>query len=140
MERNLKPDDNPTDKVHKIGQHRDILTSADQHLLYELECIAMGQTVDSEENRIALDARQILVSMNLPLSQEGAQEALVRVGKWSEKGDRLSQGGKKSGLFEPWSVEVLNSARELVKHEETRKDQFEQSLTNNPPKKDQDCI
>ena len=34
----------------------------------------------------------------------------------------------------------LNSARVLVKHEETRKDQLEQYLTNNPPKKDQDCI
>ena len=110
MERNLKPDDNPTDKVHKIGQHRDILTSTDQQLLYELECIAMGKTVDSEENRIALGARLTLVSMNLPLSQEGAQEALVRVGKWSEKGDRLSQGRKSSGLFEPWSVEFCSSA------------------------------
>ena len=111
---------------------RDILTSADKKLMDGMERLAFEDNLYSEHTKLALSVRQALASMNLPYTPEGAQEALVRVGKWSEIRDTQSKYSK----FEPWSKETLNAARGLVDHIENVKRNLNASLSESLSRKE----
>jgi len=81
-------------------------TEADVRILFQMECLAMGEESTSDDDK--LDVYQTLELMNLPRTPEGAQAALVRVGQWTERTD---------GSTVMWSIAVLDAARQLVREQ-----------------------
>lgn len=106
-----------------------VFTAADERVAHRLECLAMGDVWkeesfmgESDEKRLELDVREALSRMNLPLTPEGATEALIKIGRWSESQRDTSQ--RKKGSVEPWPFEVLDAARALARHENDRRDKL----------------
>lgn len=101
-----------------------LLTSADERIAHRLECLAMGDvwkdesSEEEDEKMLELDVRQALTSMNLPLTPDGATQALIKIGRWSEN----TKGDKKNKLIEPWSPDLLDAARSLALHEGERRE------------------
>jgi hypothetical protein len=100
------------------------LTSADERILQRLESFAMGEVLQTEDGleQIDLDVREVLSSMNLSLTPEGAQLALIKSGRWSSNAS--TKKSSRMGDFEAWSNEILDSARMFAELEEERKDSF----------------
>jgi hypothetical protein len=93
-----------------------IRTQADRRIIQRLECLALGQVVPSqapkpeaasaaEATRLEVDVREALATMNLPLTPQGAKEALLRVGWWTR------EINDKHTRVEPWSQPVVRSTR-----------------------------
>ena len=88
----------------------------DERIRYRLECLAMGQkesetTVDgSETNRgqklLEKDVRETLRAMQLPLSVEGARQALVRLKWWTSS----THEQIRKQVLQPWPSHVLEAA------------------------------
>eukprot|EP00804_Cyclotella_cryptica_P004124 CCRYP_016850-RC/>CCRYP_016850-RC protein AED:0.40 eAED:0.41 QI:0/0/0/1/0/0/2/0/292 len=104
-----------------------VFTAADERVAHRLECLAMGDVWKeegyarkNEEQRLELDIREALLRMNLPLNPEGATEALIRIGRWSESERDRSQ--RKKSTVEPWPPEVLEAARALARYENDRRE------------------
>eukprot|EP00804_Cyclotella_cryptica_P004121 CCRYP_016851-RC/>CCRYP_016851-RC protein AED:0.21 eAED:0.21 QI:994/1/1/1/1/0.66/3/181/721 len=104
-----------------------VFTAADERVAHRLECLAMGDVWkeegyggENEEQRLELDVREALLRMNLPLNPEGATEALIRIGRWSESERDRSQ--RKKSTVEPWPPEVLEAARALARYENGRRE------------------
>jgi hypothetical protein len=112
---------------------RVISTTADERIARRLECLAMGDARvtggydrrDDDGAALELDVRTALTGMGLPLTSEGASEALVRIGLWSESRTNdvgRDVGGKRPRHHEPWSPEVLYAARSLARREGERRE------------------
>lgn len=105
-----------------------IFTAADERIAHRLECLAMGDVWNSksdqeeDERMLELDVREALMSMDLPLTPQGATSALIIIGRWSEntKDDKMSK--KVNKLIEPWSPALLDASRSLALYENTRRD------------------
>jgi exoribonuclease R len=101
-----------------------VLTAADERIAHRLECLAMGDIWndvsdrDDEERALELDVREALSSMDLPLTSEGATNALIRIGRWSQS----SEDNKRKKVFEPWSPDILEAARALAMRESRRRE------------------
>lgn len=95
-----------------------ILTAADERISHRLECLAMGEIFGAitDENELEVDVRESLKALDLPATPEGAQEALVRIGRWSE--------GQSAGRLEPWSQDTLSAAKEYTKADLERRKQL----------------
>lgn len=88
------------------------LTAADERITRRLECLAMGEALmtksgddSSFETRLELDVREALQAMDLPQTPEGARLALIRMGRWTGKGD-LS-------VLEPWPKPIVSTVSAL---------------------------
>ena len=84
-------------------------TSADERIVYRLECLAMGDVFSDEytnqiDQNLEVDVREALRVMQLPETPEGARKALVRTGRWSTTDDKRVR-------LEPWSAPTLEAAR-----------------------------
>ena len=110
------------------------LTSADERILYRLECFAMGEVLQKEDGskQLDLDLRETLSAMNLPLTPKGAQSALIQSGRWSST--NVKMGSSKRTTFEPWANGVLESARMLAGREDKRKKDICRELVKNASK------
>lgn len=94
-----------------------IFTAADERIMYRLECLALGELLGAryDTRDLELDVRETLTTLGLELTPEGAQQALVRIGKWSPlQKDEIEKGQK--GIYQnysPWSSELLTCAKEF---------------------------
>jgi hypothetical protein len=102
-----------------------LLTAADERIAHRLECLAMGDVwknerpdYGDEEKSLELDVREALSSMGLPLTADGASQALIQLGRWSQNDAETK--GKRAKVIEPWSAEVIDAARKLVSYREKR--------------------
>ena len=104
-----------------------LLTVADERIAHRLECLAMGEVFswDSKESRgrmeesgvdadLELDVKEALKAMDLPVSPAGAQQALVRLGRWTE-------GSNNRIKVEPWSEAVLEASRSYKRMDQQRR-------------------
>ena len=72
--------------------------SNDEQILCRLESLACGEKLQQQKRgggagiRLEVDVRTTLEAMNLPLSSEGAQEALFRVRWWTKKESSAEDG------------------------------------------------
>eukprot|EP00535_Pseudo-nitzschia_heimii_P002605 CAMPEP_0197178424 /NCGR_PEP_ID=MMETSP1423-20130617/3704_1 /TAXON_ID=476441 /ORGANISM="Pseudo-nitzschia heimii, Strain UNC1101" /LENGTH=1078 /DNA_ID=CAMNT_0042628161 /DNA_START=158 /DNA_END=3394 /DNA_ORIENTATION=- len=90
--------------------------SNDERILCRLESLACGEKLQQQKRgggvgiRLEVDVRTTLEAMDLPLSSEGAQEALIRMGRWTKK---ESSGGEGKGKvpYERWSPSVLDATK-----------------------------
>lgn len=108
-------------KFAQRSQNSQILTEADVRIAHRLECLAMGEVFGavSDENELEVDVRETLVTMNLPTTPEGAQQALVSIGRWSED--------QKVGNLQPWSKETLLAAKTYAQADMERRKQLTKS-------------
>lgn len=123
-----------SENTKESGSSVRVLTAADERIARRLECLAMGEALSEQSRRpgrrgtrnedagggyqLELDVREALRSLLLPETPEGAREALVKLGRWSE-GQEATKG---RGLrIEPWSQETMDAARFLVRHEAKRR-------------------
>lgn len=92
-----------------------ILTAADERIAHRLECLAMGEVFGTvtNESELEVDVRESLKALDLPMTSDGAREALVRIGRWSQ--------GRVAGKLEPWSRETLYAAKEYTQADATRR-------------------
>ena len=117
VERSSEPDDNMR-----------ILTEADQRIANRLECLAMGQALAvNPSETLEIDVKAALNSMNLPLTPDGAADALILIGRWTKQSATDSANLQKSKVLEPWSKEVLDAAKQLVEHNKKLHDSFVKS-------------
>jgi hypothetical protein len=86
-------------EARKFVERTVVSTEADERIARRLECLAMGQVV--AENQLEVDVRQCLKVLNLDATPEGARQALVAIGRWSEQ---------QPNRMEPWSQETLEAA------------------------------
>ena len=109
-----------------------LLTAADERIVNRLECMAMGEEIDtadsaadrgSDNTRIELDVREVLRAMTLPVCAAGAKDALIRIGRWTEQS---TKSGNQNPV-EPWPSNVLEAAASLVNFERKRKQQLAQN-------------
>ena len=84
-----------------------IATEADQIVLRRLECLAMGETSQSD-TMLEIDVRAALQALDLPMTPAGARQALIKLGQWSD--DNHLQKNQ----VEPWSRAVLEAAASFV--------------------------
>lgn len=108
-------------KFAQRSQDSQILTEADVRIAHRLECLAMGEVFGavSDENELEVDVRETLVTMNLPTTPEGAQQALVSIGRWSED--------QKVGNLQPWSKETLMAAKTYAQADMERRKKLTKS-------------
>ena len=99
-------------EARKFAKRTDgpLRTVADERIAHRLECLAMGQMleqinihVENDHRELEVDVREALLAMDLPISPDGAQEALVRIGRWSKDSKTIK--------LEPWSKNTLDAAR-----------------------------
>uniref|UniRef100_A0A7S4EQK3 RNB domain-containing protein n=1 Tax=Pseudo-nitzschia australis TaxID=44445 RepID=A0A7S4EQK3_9STRA len=88
-----------------------------ERILCRLESLACGEKLRKQQRggnggsiKLEVDVRTVLETMNLPLSSEGAQEALIRMGRWTKTGSN-TEDGKTTMQYERWSPEVLEAAK-----------------------------
>jgi hypothetical protein len=115
------------------GKNNDVgFTAADERILYRLECFAMGEVLENDDgsHELELDLRETLTTMGLPLTTKGAQSALIQSGRWSPSDEKNHSSKKNNKMFEPWSNDVLESARMLVESEEKRKKSISKLIGN----------
>lgn len=131
-------------KTKVAGASSSLITDADERIAQRLESFAMGETfvfsqqrnknsgVMIDESQLELDVRAALTSMDLPITSEGARDALIRIGRWSvgEK-DSRSNNRKANELqtIEPWSNKTLQAAKALVIHEQKRQHILQDQLS-----------
>lgn len=101
-----------------------IITSADERIMYRLECLAMGEELgtSNDSKDLELDVREALTALKEEHSPEGAQNALLKIGKWS--GQQLDGVNDKrqtmEKMFSPWPADVLECATSLQNIERQR--------------------
>lgn len=97
------------------GGSSGLLTAADERIAHRLECLAMGEIFGTmaEENELEVDVREYLKALDVPSTPEGAREALVRIGRWSQ--------GQGKGKLEPWSSDTLYAAKEYAQADALRR-------------------
>ena len=106
-----------------------VFTAADERIAHRLECLAMGDVwkngsdIREDIQLIELDVREALTRMNLPLTSQGATEALVKIGRWTMNANNDEDKRGKT-FFEPWSSELLDAARSLALFENSRRGSF----------------
>jgi RNB domain len=91
-------------------------TLADERIVQRLECLAMGELMNAVNSkikdgympRLELDVREVLQSLHLPLTPDGAKQALVRTGYWSADASKQETLGH---VVQPWSPTILDAAR-----------------------------
>eukprot|EP00536_Pseudo-nitzschia_multiseries_P008457 jgi/Psemu1/325214/estExt_fgenesh1_pg.C_2150002 len=86
-----------------------------ERILCRLESLACGEKLRKQQRggnggnvKLEVDVRTVLETMGLPLSSEGAQEALVRMGRWTKTGSSTENGKIQ---YERWSPDVLEAAK-----------------------------
>jgi hypothetical protein len=88
-------------------------TQADRRIIQRLECLALGQGLlqlqrqqpaAAADRLLEVDVREALVAMGLPLTPQGAKEALLRVGYWTR------EVGAEHARVQPWSQPVVSTA------------------------------
>ena len=90
--------------------------SNDERILCRLESLACGEKLKQQKKgggggiRLEVDVRSTLEAMNLPLSSEGAQEALIQMGRWTKKESNV-EDGKGTLRYERWSPSVLEASK-----------------------------
>lgn len=105
-----------------------VLTAADERIAHRLECLAMGDVWknesdhDKDKQLLELDVREALTRMNLPLTSQGATEALVKIGRWTKIAN--NDEVKSKTFFEPWSPDLLDAARSLAQFEDKRRESY----------------
>lgn len=117
-----------------------LLTEADERIARKLECLAMGEqqhwmdkNSNNDERMLEVEVRSALKAMSLPLTSQGAQEALILLGRWS-KDDNSTDSTR--GI-QTWSKDVLNAAREFIEYDEKLKKMLHSNRDNlNDPIKD----
>ena len=88
----------------------ELTTVADERIAQRLECLAMGQVMghstdtESEDRCLELDVRETLKAMGLPLSPQGAKDALLKIGRWSENHD------SNNDRIDPWPKRIIEAA------------------------------
>jgi hypothetical protein len=88
---------------------------ADERILRRLECFAMGESTNNQSNlndqchekQVHRDVRQVLQQLSLPLSPQGAMDALIKCGRWSPLGNDSIANKLR---IEPWSSEIMKAA------------------------------
>ncbi len=110
-------------------------TAADERIMYRLECLAMGEELGGvgDEKELELDVRETLAAMSLEKSPEGAQEALVKIGRWSPLKKENVEAGRKGiqKMYSPWSSDILDCAKALRAAEEKRKEELYRLCSKN---------
>lgn len=93
-----------------------ISTTADERIIRRMECLAMGDLINrSTVDGLESDVREALKEMSLPQTPEGARDALIKIGRWTE--DNASPG---KTLF--WPQDVLQSAAWYVKNSKLKRE------------------
>ena len=130
VERSAAHVDNNISKDSAHTSSSPLLTAADERIVNQLECMAMGEINDidtsssdasGDDTRIEVDVREVLRAMELPVSATGAKDALIRMGRWTEGS---SASGNQNASVEPWPSNVLDAAASLVQFEKQRKQQL----------------
>jgi len=107
-------------------------TASDERIINKLEILAMGKE-EIKKEELEVDVREYLSKINLPITPQGAKQALVAIGKWTKNTER---GNKKKHIIEPWSPNVLESAKRLANREsKRRKTLFQQCAATATTKK-----
>jgi hypothetical protein len=89
-------------------------TIADRMIVRKLECYAMGELFErQEEEKAEVDVQAVLKELQLAESPEGAQQALIRLGFWST-GKDIKDRFRAS--FQPWKPEILLAASTYVRY------------------------
>lgn len=107
--------------------------SNNERILCRLESLACGEKLQQQKRgagagiRLEVDVRTTLEAMNLPLSSEGAQEALFRMGRWTKKGSSGADE-KKKVAYERWSPSVLEAAKWYVQMDRARRRDMKSKL------------
>ena len=98
-------------------------TLADERIYRRLECMAMGELINTMKpdtgrrthqesmtapGELELDVREVLRTMNLPINPDGAKQALIQTGYWSKD---LSRQTNLARMIQPWSKPVLDAAK-----------------------------
>jgi RNB domain len=104
------------ERANATRSARNTRTLADARIVQRLECLAMGELMnagnterdDGHRPKLELDVREVLQSLQLPLSPDGAKQALVRTGYWSADASKQATLGR---VIQPWSPTVLDAAR-----------------------------
>lgn len=106
-----------------------ILTAADERIAHRLECLALGdiwQNESEQENdtrQLEVDVREALTKLNLPLTSQGATEALVMIGRWTKDTKNITDS-KSRDFVQHWSPELLDAARSLAQSENKRRELY----------------
>jgi hypothetical protein len=116
-------------EARKFAERTDgpLRTVADERIAHRLECLAMGQIFEStatidEDREMEIDVREALKAMQLPISPDGAQEALVRIGRWSKD--------SKTVKLEPWSRGTLEAAKWYANMDSERRLKLKDAQSN----------
>jgi hypothetical protein len=102
-------------------------TIADERIHRRLECLAMGELMSSlrrdndqqqqqqqaddtlnTSKNLEIDVREVLRTMNLPITPDGAKQALIRTGYWSND---ISKQQRVAQMIQPWSQSILDAAK-----------------------------
>jgi cytoskeletal protein RodZ len=103
--------------------------SNDERILCRLESLACGERLKQQEKwnknkldggigglKLEVDVRTTLEVMSLPFTSEGAQEALIRMGRWTNTtGDEIDNNTEANNNYdsnyERWSSSVLEASK-----------------------------
>jgi exoribonuclease R len=93
---------------------------ADDRIVQRLECLAMGDDNhnDDELNKLGINIRETLRAMSLPMTPQGAKDALIQVGRWT------ASSNNENAAVNPWSKPVLEAAEWYQHMDEKRKDRL----------------
>lgn len=110
--------------------------AAIERITHRLECLAMGEepslsAVPSSATVLERDVRAALQAMDLPLSPDGARQALLRAGIWSEV------QGSRTRDVSPWSTSVLTAANWYVAMDQERRRALYDVVRSNKKQGDQ---
>lgn len=125
--------------------------SNNERILCRLESLACGEKLKQQKRdgggsgiRLEVDVRTTLEAMKLPLSSEGAQEALFQMERWTKK-ESSSDDGNGKMLYDRWSPSVLEAAKWYDQMDRVRRRDMkskilelrakERKQNENPPKK-----
>lgn len=89
---------------------------------------------NSGQFKLEVDVRATLQTMDLPLTSEGAQQALIRMGRWTEIDDDDKNSNqadrKKSGniIYERWSPLVLEASEWYITMDKLRRQDLKSNV------------
>ena len=113
---------------------RVLLTEADERIACKLECLAMGEqhqlsdeSLDGER-MFEVEVRSALQAMSLPISIQGAQDALLLLGRWSQHDTNINNTHNKV-IVQPWPKDVMDAAREFIAYNEKVKQIYANNRT-----------
>lgn len=92
-------------------------TMADNRIVTRLECLAMGGDDQNSWGELQVDVRESLRAMDLPMTPEGAKQALIQIGHWTE-----SSSSTTKQRVDPWPKDVLEAADWYCKMNEKRRE------------------